>query len=520
MVIIDDSEAQSEGKPFLDAEKGFDLEDIETTADIIIPSDPLKRVIGQDEAVELASTAATQHRHILIVGPPGTGKSMIAQALALHLPPPSEEIRVVHNPQNPERPVVEVLDREEVIREAEKHESAEGELIDPKAVPVNVAERLGYKCMNCGTYSNPKERLCPKCAKPKSAQMGNAANNPFGDLLGGLVEVTLGQLSEKDRVTTTRKRYGKEEVVVYERAGEMIMVLDQKTLEKRREMEKISPSKVLVPLERKTFVLSTGASQTELLGDVRHDPYGSHPALGTPPYERVVAGTIHEAHQGVLFIDELPHLGYYQRFILTAMQERRFPISGRNPQSAGASVRVDNVPCNFIFVGACNIQDMEHVLSPLRSRIIGSGYEVLVEVTMPDNDLNRSRLAQFMAQEIMFDSRIPHATMETVKALVEEARRRASRMDKAENALTLRLRELGGLIRTSGDIASIKKSEFILPEHLEAAMKRSKTIEEQIKEKYGSYQRGVASDMTGAQKASSPYHYWNQEFYDDKRGYE
>lgn len=477
-------------------------------------------MIGQDEAVELASTAAKQHRHILIVGPPGTGKSMIAQALALHLPAPSEEIRVVHNPQNPERPFVQVLDRDQVLREAETQELAEGELIDPKAVPVNVAERLGHKCMNCGTYSSPKERLCPKCAKPKSTQMGHNIDSPFGDLLGGLVEVTLGQLTDKDRVTTTRKRYGKEEVVVYERAGDMIMVLDQKTLEKRREMEKISPSKVLVPLERKSFILSTGASQTELLGDVRHDPYGSHPNLGTPPYERVVAGAIHEAHQGVLFIDELPHLGYYQRFILTAMQEHRFPITGRNPQSAGASVRVDNVPCNFIFVGACNIQDLEHVLSPLRSRIIGSGYEVLVDITMPDNDLNRSKLAQFLAQEIKLDKRIPPATRDTVKAVIEEARRRAARIDKAEGALTLRLRELGGLIRTAGDIAFAKESKFILPEHVEMALKRSKTIEEQIKEKYGSYQRGVASDMTGAQKASSPYHYWNQEFYDDKRGYE
>ena len=477
-------------------------------------------MIGQEEAVELASVAASQHRHLLIVGPPGTGKSMIAQALALHLPHPSEEIRVVHNPQNPERPFVQVLDRDQVQKEAQTQESAEGELIDPKAVPVNVAERLGYKCMNCGTYSSPKERICPKCAKPKSTQMGHGADTPFGDLLGGLVEVTLGQMGGKDRVTTTRKRYGKEEVVVYEKAGDMVMVLDQKTLEKRREIEKISPSKVLVPLERKAFVLSTGASQTELLGDVRHDPYGAHPTLGTPSYERVVAGTIHEAHEGVLFIDELPHLGYTQRFILTAMQEHRFPIIGRNPQSSGASVRVDNVPCNFIFVGACNIQDLEHVLSPLRSRIIGSGYEVLVDVTMPDNDINRAKLAQFVTQEIMMDQRIPIATRDTVIAVVEEARRRAQRIDKAESALTLRLRELGGLIRTAGDIAKAKKSNYILPEHIEMALKRSKTIEDQIKEKYGSYQRGVASDMTGAQKAASPYHYWNQEIQDDKRGYE
>ena len=160
---------------------------------------------------------------------------------------------------------------------------------------------------------------------------------------------------------------------------------------------------IIVPATRKNFVHATGASEVELLGDVRHDPYGMHPEIGTPAYQRVVAGAIHEAHEGVLFIDELPHLGHLQRFILTAMQEKSFSITGRNPQSAGASVKVDNVPCNFVFVGACNIQDLHHIISPLRSRITGSGYEILVETTMKDNKQNRSKFVQFIAQEITMD---------------------------------------------------------------------------------------------------------------------
>jgi ATP-dependent Lon protease len=503
----------------LTADEGFSLNELDTTAEILIPDDPLKRVIGQDEAVKLARVAARQRRHLLLVGPPGTGKSMIAQALSLHLPSVTEEIRVVHNPENPERPLVEVKRRDEVVADQSRLAGAEGDLIDPREAPINVAERLGYKCVQCGTYSSPTDRMCPKCNRPKTVPQA-AAGNPFGDLFSGIFEVTFAQMGGRDRVTTTRNQFGKEEVVVYERAGEMIRVLDQKALEKRREMEKESPRKVLVPITRSPFVLSTGASETELLGDVRHDPYGGHPQLGTQPYDRVVPGSIHEAHEGVLFIDELPQLGHLQRYILTAMQEKRFPISGRNPQSAGASVKVDSVPCDFIFVGACNIQDLPHILSPLRSRITGGGYEVLVETTMPDSDANRAKLAQFVAQEIAIDKRIPPATRDAVRVVIEEAHRRAKALDSHEKALTLRLRELGGLIRSAGDIAVTEGSGVIEADHVKRAIKIARTIEEQIKERYGSYSAGVGTDMSAAQKEASPYHYWNVHEGDDVQGYQ
>jgi ATP-dependent Lon protease len=495
------------------------LDGISSTAEIPIPKDPLKRVIGQDDAIKLARIAANQRRHLMLVGPPGTGKSMIAQALSLHLHRPTEEIRVVQNPENPERPLIEVKSREEAELEQKTEQVAGGELIEPKAAPVNVAERLGFKCVTCGTYSTPKERFCPKCTRPKMSNMSASPNNPFGDLLGGLLEVTMGAQAGHERVTTTRKRFGKDEVVVYERAGEMVRILDQKALEHSREMDKLSPRKVIVPVNRNPFVLATGASEVELLGDVRHDPYGGHPTLGTQPYERVLPGAIHEAHQGVLFVDELPHLAQLQRYLLTAMQEKRFPIVGRNPQSAGASVRVDNVPCDFIFVGACNIQDLQYILSPLRSRIIGSGYEVLVETAMPDTEENRFKLAQFVAQEIIMDGRIPHANVEALDETIKEAGRRAQILDRREKGLTLRLRELGGLVRTAGDIATVEGHKLITAADIQDALKRAKSIEEQIKDRYGSYQSGVASDMTGAQKQNSPYHYWNQHTVDDKKGY-
>lgn len=461
--------------------------DFETTAEIQIPRDPLEQVIGQDEVVKIAKLAAAQKRHLLLVAPPGTGKSMIAQAVAYHLSKPNEEISVVHNPENPERPFCEVRTLAQVANEKKLESKLKARLVAPKEVPSFVAERLGFRCAHCGTLSKARERVCPKCGWDK-----NVSNQDYSSVF---VQAPSGPRT--NRVHTTRlSENGREEVVVYERFGERVRILDQKTLKQLDALKKKTLRKIIVPFNRKTFVSATGASETELLGDVRHDPYGGAAGVGTLPYLRVVPGAIHEAHQGVLFIDEVSTLAFMQRFLLTAMQEKKYPIAGRNPQSAGASVRVDDVPCDFILIAASNINDLQNILPPLRSRIVGNGYEVLLETTMPATQENAMKIAQFTAQEIRKDRRIPHASAAAVEALAEEAKRKAKVFDGVENAFTLRLRELSGVIRLAGDLAKSNGSKLIEPEFISMAVKRGKNIEEQLKEKYGSVWRASASELS------------------------
>jgi len=56
---------------------------------------------------------------------------------------------------------------------------------------------------------------------------------------------------------------------------------------------------------------------------------------------------------GVLFIDEIATLQpHTQQELLTALQEGRYAITGQSERSAGAMVRTESVPCNFILVAA------------------------------------------------------------------------------------------------------------------------------------------------------------------------
>jgi len=233
--------------------------------------------------------------------------------------------------------------------------------------------------------------------------------------------------------------------------------------------------------EAAPFIDATGAHEGALLGDVLHDPFQSG-GLGTPPHERVVAGAIHKANGGVLFVDEIATLKpEMQVELLTVMQEKKYPITGRSERSAGAMTRTQPVPCDFIFVAAGTPETIKYMHPALRSRIRGYGYEIYINDVMEDTPENRKKLARFVAQEVEKEKgRIPHFTREAVIEIIKEAGRRGGR----RGYLTLKLRDLGGLVRVAGDIAREEGAKYVEARHVEKAMKLATHLEHQIAERY------------------------------------
>lgn len=411
-----------------------------TTKDIPIPKLMVDQVIGQEEAVNIVKKAALKRRNVLLIGSPGTGKSLIGQALA------------------------ELLPKEK--------------LVDTLSFPNPTDENVPL------IKTLPKGQGKELVTKAKIEAMGSFRNSNILLIILALVSIILPYYFY------AKKEFPFDSPVIF--AASMITSIVfiiglMLFLNLNKKAVKLGGSgfipKLLIDnsdVKKSPFFDATGAHAGALLGDVLHDPLQSG-GLGTPAHERLIPGMIHRASGGVLFIDEISTLQpHSQQELLTALQEKKYPITGQSERSSGAMTRSEPVPTDFILVAAGNLETIQHMHPALRSRIRGYGYEIYMNNTMDDTPENRDKLAIFIAQEVEKDGKIPHFTKDAVEVMIDEARRMASTSGK----LTVRLRELGGLVRAAGDIAIEQEAKFVEPKHIVEAKKISKTLEQQIADKY------------------------------------
>ena len=384
---------------------------------IEVPPKLIDQVIGQERAVEVIRKAAIQRRHVMMIGSPGTGKSMLAKAMAELLPKEElQDILVYPNSDDPNNPIIRTVaaGRGKQIVAAHKIEAKKKVQFRNTLLLILIIGIIGYSFI---TY----QWL-------------------MGIIAAAFVFIAL-------RYTMPR-----EEAMV----PKLLVANDVKSN---------------VP-----FIDGTGSHAGALLGDVRHDPFQSG-GLETPAHDRVEAGAIHRSNGGVLFIDEINTLDpHSQQNLLTALQEGEFPITGQSERSSGAMVRTEPVPCRFVMVAAGNLDAIQGMHPALRSRIRGYGYEVYMAESMEDTPENQQKYIRFIAQEVKNDGKIPHFDKSAIDEIIREARRRSNR----KGHLTLKLRDMGGLIRVAGDIARQEGATLTTAAHVITAKKTARSIEDQV----------------------------------------
>ncbi|KAA0004516.1 MAG: ATP-dependent protease LonB [Thermoplasmata archaeon] len=424
-------------------EEWMEKQDVETTDNIEIPELLMDQVIGQEHAVSVVRQAARQKRHVMLIGDPGTGKSMIARAMTEFLPKEElQDILVYPNPDDPNTPLIRVV---------------------PAGKGKEIVDSMRAE------------------ARKREQQQSQMMATILALIVGGAIIAAIftGDL--------TIALFG----II---AAAMIYLIGTRggMIQKREEKE---IPKLLVSHDKgdsPPFIDATAAHSGALLGDVRHDPFQAG-GLETPAHLRVEAGAIHKAHKGVLYIDEINTLSLpSQQHLLTAIQEKEFQITGQSERSSGAMVKTENVPCDFILVCAGNLDAVEGMHPALRSRIRGYGYEIYMNNNMDDNEENRKKLVRFVAQEVSKDKKIPHFDKGAITEIIREAQRRAGQKGK----LSLRLRELGGLVRVAGDLAVSEGKDIVTAEYVIRAKEVARSLEQQVADRYLKRRRAYQSFKT------------------------
>lgn len=244
-----------------------------TTADIKVSKKIVEQVIGQEEGVNIIKKAARQRRNVLLIGDPGTGKSMLGQALAELLP--NEKLLDVlsfPNPADDNVPLVRTVARgqaQTIVTRAKVQASGSLRNINILLlILVVVASVLPYYFYSKGIF-------------------------PFDNPV----------VYAASMITS----------VVFIIGFMLFINLNKRT----NQLSNVKVPKLLIDnskVKKAPFIDATGAHAGALLGDVLHDPLQSG-GLGTPAYQRLIPGMIHRASGGVLFIDEVATLNPHSQQI-------------------------------------------------------------------------------------------------------------------------------------------------------------------------------------------------------------
>jgi Lon-like ATP-dependent protease len=356
------------------------------TSNITVPEDPIERVIFQDRAKKAIRKIAQNRGHILMVGRPGTGKSMLA----------------------------------------------------------NMFNEVLHKSL--GDYLRPKEAIMAYPGKDKN-HIRFAYEDPetVDELLAGLnndlesAKNSVDEFSLSDQiipVTKTKNRLlwitGISAVagVFFPSAfiatglsgiGAIFMYMQENNHKAQEKIQRettggkqnslkhlydMIPEVLYDPRKDKGLMARVSEPNARSMkGGFRHDPYQSG-SLHTPTHKRAYLGA--HAKSPIIYIDEIKTLikiGYMSE-LLEIMQNKEYLLEGGRETGSGAADKSENsLRADNIIVACCNHDTLEYLQKEgdgsFLSRIEDKGEIIQMESAVAENEQTIKELIQYIKQEII-----------------------------------------------------------------------------------------------------------------------
>ncbi len=466
----------------------------ESTADIILPQDPIERVVFQNRAKAAIRKIAQNRGHILMVGRPGTGKSLLANMFKDVL------YRSLGEYLRPTRAIVAYPGRDKHhIRIAYESPETMDRIISQLMDNINLAaERMGEFNLAGPIQSVRRAKYWLLAAAGASAAAGLFFSPAL--VVTGLTGMgTIFMFIQENQYRAQEKIQRATHGGTRHNIKHLEDMVPEILFDPRREIELMA--RVAEPDAR------------SMKGGFRHDPYQSG-HLHTPAHKRAFLGA--HATSPIIYIDELRTMikAGYMPELLEVMQSKSYTLEGGSHSGSGSADRSQApLRAENIFIACCNHDTLTHLKQEgdgaFLSRIEDKGEVIEMESAVPESGESIRQAAQYVKQEIRaleseFDAvwgeilqkeghagirqrceQIMGRTLPENYALIPREFSQAAVMEvikelrcrAGDGKLSCVLRPINGVIKSAEFIAIAQNADLVQPEHIRRALIEHTTLE-------------------------------------------